>query len=153
MVIIMDNNVLKGYAELIVRVGVNLREGQDVVINAELDQPEFVVCLAEECYKAGAAEVRVEWTHQPLRLLNVKYQTVERLGTIKDWERDKLLDRAATLPAMIYLESEDPNGLDGMDQEKWGSSVQMRWKVIKPIRDSMENKYQWCIAAVPGVKW
>ena len=153
MVTIMDINVLKGYAELIVRVGVNLREGQDVVINAELDQPEFVVCLAEECYKAGAAEVRVEWTHQPLRLLNVKYQTVERLGTLKDWEREKLLDRAAALPAMIYLESEDPNGLDGMDQEKWGSSVQMRWKVIKPIRDSMENKYQWCIAAVPGVKW
>ena len=54
---------------------------------------------------------------------------------------------------MIYLESSDPNGLDGMDQEKWGQAIQKRWSVIKPIRDEMENKYQWCIAAVPGKKW
>ena len=80
-------------------------------------------------------------------------QTVERLGEIKDWEKQKLLNRAETLPAMIYIESADPSGLDGLDQEKWGKSVQMRWKVIKPIRDSMENKYQWVIAAVPGKAW
>ena len=149
----MDANVLRGYAELIVRVGVNVRQGQDVVVCAELDQPEFVELIVEECYKAGAAEVSVEWTHQPLRLKHVKYQALERLGEIKEWARQKLLHRAETLPAMIYLESEDPNGLDGMDQEKWGKSVQLRWKVIKPIRDSMENKYQWCIAAVPGKAW
>lgn len=149
----MDAKVLQGYAELIVRVGVNVRQGQDVVVCAELDQPEFVELIVEECYKAGAAEVRVEWTHQPLRLKHVKYQKLEKLGEITEWEKQKLLHRAETLPAMIYLESEDPNGLDGMDQEKWGKSVQMRWKVIKPIRDSMENKYQWCIAAVPGKAW
>lgn len=149
----MDTEKLKGYAELIVRVGVNIQEGQEVVISAELDQPEFVERVVEECYKEGAAEVRVEWTHQPLKLLHVQYQSLERLGSIVDWEKQRLLHRADTLPAMIYLESADPAGLDTLDQEKWGKSVQMRWGVIKPIRDSMENKYQWCIAAVPGKKW
>ena len=149
----MDINKKRSFAELIVRIGVNVREGQEVVINAELDQPDFVELVVEECYKAGAAEVSVEWTHQPLRLKHVKYQALERLGEIKEWERQKLLHRAQTLPAMIYLESEDPNGLDGMDQEKWGQAIQKRWSVIKPIRDEMENKYQWCIAAVPGKKW
>ncbi|MGM9575776.1 MAG: aminopeptidase [Oscillospiraceae bacterium] len=149
----MDGEKLKGYAELIVRVGVNIQAGQDVIISAELDQPEFVELVVGECYRAGAAEVRVEWTHQPLKLLHVQYQSLERLGTIADWEKQRLLHRAETLPAMIYLESADPAGLDALDQEKWGKSVQMRWGVIKPIRDSMENKYQWCIAAVPGKKW
>lgn len=149
----MDVNKLKGYAELIVRVGANIQKGQDVVISAELDQPEFIEMLVEECYKAGAAEVRVEWTHQPLKLLHVQYQSVERLGSVVGWEKQRLLHRAETLPAMIYLESADPSGLDTLDQEKWGKSVQMRWGVIKPIRDEMENKYQWCIAAVPGKKW
>ena len=149
----MDGEKLKGYAELIVRVGVNIQAGQDVIISAELDQPEFVELVVGECYRAGAAEVRVEWTHQPLKLLHVQYQSLERLGTIPDWEKQRLLHRAETLPAMIYLESADPAGLDALDQEKWGKSVQMRWGVIKPIRDSMENKYQWCIAAVPGKKW
>lgn len=149
----MDQIKLKGYAELIVRVGANIQKGQDVVISAELDQPEFVEWLVEECYKAGAAEVRVEWTHQPLKLLHVQYQSTERLGSVVGWEKQRLLHRAETLPAMIYLESADPSGLDTLDQEKWGRSVQMRWGVIKPIRDEMENKYQWCIAAVPGKKW
>lgn len=149
----MDQIKLKGYAELIARVGANIQKGQDVVISAELDQPEFVEWLVEECYKAGAAEVRVEWTHQPLKLLHVQYQSTERLGSVVGWEKQRLLHRAETLPAMIYLESADPSGLDTLDQEKWGRSVQMRWGVIKPIRDEMENKYQWCIAAVPGKKW
>lgn len=149
----MDINKIKAYAELIVKVGVNVKEGQEVIVDAELDQPEFVEMIVEECYKAGASDVRVEWSHQPLQLLNVKYRTAENLGAVRDWEREKLLYRAKTLPAMIYLESADPNGLDGMDQEKWGAALGMRWSVIKPIRDEMDNKYQWCIAAVPGKKW
>lgn len=149
----MNEEKLRSYAELIVKVGVNVQEGQDVIVSAELDQPKFVEYVVEACYKAGAAGVRVEWTHQPLKLMHVNYQSVEKLGKIEEWERQKLLHRADTLPAMIYIESEDPAGLDSMDQEKWGKSVQMRWGIIKPIRDSMENKYQWCIAAVPGRAW
>ena len=149
----MDINKKRSFAELIVRIGVNVREGQEVVINAELDQPDFVELVVEECYKAGASDVRVEWSHQPLQLLDVESRPADGLGEVKDWERERLLYRAKTLPAMIYLESSDPNGLDGMDQEKWGQAIQKRWSVIKPIRDEMENKYQWCIAAVPGKKW
>lgn len=149
----MDVKKLESFAELIARVGANVQEGQEVIISAELDQPEFVEMLVEQCYLAGAAEVRVEWSHQPLKLKHVKYQTVERLGAVPAWEKEKLLHRAKTLPAMIYLESADPSGLDALDQEKWGRSVQLRWPIIKPIRDDMDNKYQWCIAAVPGKAW
>jgi len=149
----MDINTMQAYAELLVKVGVNIQQGQEVIITAELDQPRFVELLVEECYKAGAASVRVEWNHQPLQLLNVKYRTLESLGTLTEWEKAKLRHRADTLPAMIYLESADPDGLDGMDHEKWGKVVQQRWKFVKPIRDEMEDKYQWCIAAVPGKSW
>lgn len=149
----MDINKLREYARLIARVGVNVQPGQDVIISAELDQPVFTEMLTEECYLCGAAAVRVEWSHQKLTLLHVKYQSEERLGGMAEWEKQKLLHRADTLPAMIYLESADPDGLDGMDQEKWARAIQARWEIIKPIRDSMENKYQWCIAAVPGKAW
>lgn len=149
----MDAKKLESFAELIAKVGANVQEGQEVIISAELDQPEFVEMLVEQCYLAGAAEVRVEWSHQPLKLKHVKYQSVERLGAVPAWEKEKLLHRAKTLPAMIYLESADPSGLDALDQEKWGRSVQLRWPIIKPIRDDMDNKYQWCIAAVPGKAW
>ena len=130
-----------------------IRKGQDVVIQAELDQPEFVEMLTDECYKAGARKVTVEWSHQPLQKYHVRHRSLKTLSTLDDWEVAKLEHYADTLPCRIYLISEDPDGLCGINQEKNAKALQARYKVIKPIRDKMENKYQWCIAAVPGVKW
>ena len=50
-------------------------------------------------------------------------------------------------------ESDDPDGMRGVDQTKNTKATQARYQVIKPYRDAMENKYQWCIAAVPGAAW
>lgn len=55
----MDGEKLKGYAELIVRVGVNIQAGQDVIISAELDQPEFVELVVGECYRAEIGRAHV----------------------------------------------------------------------------------------------
>lgn len=149
----MKKTILRKYAKLIARVGVKIRKGQDVVIQAELDQPEFVEMLTDECYKAGARKVTVEWSHQPLQKYHVRHRSLKTLSTLDDWEVAKLEHYADTLPCRIYLISEDPDGLCGINQEKNAKALQARYKVIKPIRDKMENRYQWCIAAVPGVKW
>jgi len=149
----MKKSILKQYARLIATTGVNVQKGQPVVIRAQLDQPEFVKTLVNECYQAGAAEVAVDWEYQPLTKLHVRYQKPAVLGRVKNWEELRLRYRSETLPAMIYLESSDPDGLSGINQEKWAKGMQSRYKVIKPIHDGMEDKYQWCIAAVPGAKW
>lgn len=149
----MKKTILRKYAKLIARVGVKIQKGQDVVIQAELDQPEFVEMLTDECYKAGARKVTVEWSHQPLQKYHVRHRSLKTLSALDDWEVTKLEHYADTLPCRIYLISEDPDGLCGINQEKNAKALRARYKVIKPIRDKMENKYQWCIAAVPGVKW
>ena len=149
----MDSNRLLSFAKLIVKKGINLKAGQDVVIRADLDQPEFVKMLVEIAYKEGARKVEVEWDYQPLTALHINNRNKETLQTVEDWEVQKLSHRRDTLPCMIYLLSEDPDGLKGIDREKHALSVQARYKKLKAIRDDMDNKYQWCIAAVPGEKW
>lgn len=149
----MNKTRLKKYANLIARCGVNVQKGQEVVVNAGLDQPEFVKMVVDECYKAGAKKVSVEWSYQPLTKLNVRYCTEKVLGTVEKWQVEKLEHRAETLPCMIHLISEDPDGLAGINQKKMAKSMAARAKIIKPIRTKMENKYQWCIAAVPGKEW
>ncbi len=149
----MNKTRLKKYANLIARCGVNVQKGQEVVVNAGLDQPEFVKMVVDECYKAGAKKVSVEWSYQPLTKLNVRYCTDNVLGTMEKWQIEKLEHRAETLPCMIHLISEDPDGLAGINQKKMAKSMAARAKIIKPIRTKMENKYQWCIAAVPGKEW
>ncbi len=149
----MNKLQLRRYAKLLAKTGVNVRKGQWVVVQAELDQPEFVEMVVEELYRAGAGKVTVEWSHQNLVPLHYKYQKEQTLGKIEKWEIAKLEHRVEELPAMLYLESEDPDGLAGVDQELYTRVRSVRSKIIKPFRDEMENKYQWCIAAVPGRAW
>ena len=47
----MRKSVLRAYARLIARSGVNIQKGQEVFIAADLDQPEFVAMMVDECYK------------------------------------------------------------------------------------------------------
>ena len=149
----MKKTILRKYANLIAKIGANVQKGDEVMIYAELDQPEFVKTVCEECYKLGAKKVIVEWEYQPLTKINVKYRSLKTLSTIEKWEIERLEHRLKTLPVMIYLLSEDPDGLKGINQKKYSKSSQERFKITKPYRDKMDNKYKWCIAAVPGEKW
>ena len=149
----MQKTVLMNYAKLLARAGLNVQKGQEVIISAELDQPEFVAMAAEECYRAGASKVRVEWSHQPLDKISADFRSEEVLGEVPAWQAEKLREETRTLPARLYLESCDPDGLNGVDEEKYSRARQARLKVTKPYRDAMENKYQWCIAAVAGRAW
>lgn len=149
----MKKTVLREYAKLIARKGVNIQKGQEVIIHAGLDQPEFVKTLVRECYLAGASEVTVEWSYQPLTALHVRYRSQKVMNRIKDWELEKLKYRASVLPAVIHLTSEDPDGLAGVDQTKLSKARKAKYPITRPITRSMENKYQWCIAGVPGEAW
>ncbi len=149
----MKKSVLRNYARLIARVGVNIQKGQNVIISCGLDQPGFVEILTDECYKAGAREVTVEFSHQPLRKIHVRHQSVTTLAKVEEWQKARLEYYAQTLPCRIYLASEDPDGLKGINQKKVSQASQKTYPIVKPYRDRMENKYQWCIAAVPGVAW
>lgn len=149
----MQKTVLKNYAKLLARVGLNVQKGQEVIITAGLDQPGFVAYAAEECYRAGASRVRVEWSHQPLARLGALCKSEEVLSEVRPWQEEKLRCEVRSLPARLYIESEDPDGMNGTDSEKLARAMQARQRVIKPYRDKMENKYQWCIAAVPGRAW
>ncbi len=83
----------------------------------------------------------------------MRYCTDKVLGTLEKWQIEKWEHQAEVLPCKIYLISEDPDGLKGVNQKKYAKMAASRSRIIKPIRRKMENKYQWCIAAVPGKEW
>ncbi len=149
----MKKTVLREYARLIVRCGVNVQKGQEVLIYAGLDQPEFVQMVVEEAYKAKAKKVTVDWDYQPLQKLHVRHQSVKTLGEVTEWQKAKLQHFVDVVPCRIHLVSEDPDGLKGINMEKLAKARQLRYPIVKPYHDQLENKDQWCIAAVPGAAW
>lgn len=149
----MDAERLKKYAHLVVKTGINVQQGQEVIVRCELDQPEFVAIVVEECYKCGASKVTVEWSYMPVSKLNMIYRSLETMSEVTKVDIAKLENQVEKLPCMLWLDSEDPDGLDGTDNAKISQASMKRYPIIKPYRDAIENKYQWCIAAVPGADW
>lgn len=149
----MKKSVLRAYANLIVRQGVNVQKGQEVMIYADLDQPEFVQMVVEEAYKAGASKVFAEWNYAPLQKLHTKYQSLESLGSVEPWVQSRQQHFCDVLPAHIHLLSEDPDGLKGVDTDKMAKARQLSFPILKPYLDQRQERDQWCIAAVPGAAW
>ena len=149
----MKKSILKSYAKLIVRTGVAVKKGQPVLIKTNVTNEEFTAMVVEECYKAGATKVVVEWGSEAVSRVNYKHGKEKYLSQLtpmqiasQHWQNDEL-------PCMIWLDCDDPDGMAGLDMEKVARVSSSLRKQIWPIRVLRENKYQWCIAACPSEAW
>lgn len=149
----MNRSMMKKYARLIVRAGANVRRGQVVSLRVSIDQGDFAAILIEECYRAGASRVDVEWSFQKQTLLDYQYRSEESLSTIPAWKEERIKLTTEELPCRILILSDDPDGLAGIDQEKMHKASMARYAVMKKYEDLLENMQQWVIAAVPSETW
>ena len=149
----VTRSILEKYAELIVRTGVNVQPGQTVQLTAAVEQHEFAAMLTEACYRAGAKIVRVDWTSDAQKRLNFLNAEQEVLSEVLPWEEEKMKQMVEDLPCRIYIISEDPDAMSGVDPLKLSAVTQSRGRVAKPYRNAIEGKHQWVIAAYPSEKW
>ena len=79
------HNKLKQYAELLVRVGMNVQPQQPVFIRSSVEALELTHLIVEEAYKAGAEDVRVSYTDPKLKRLKFENESVavKRIISIK----------------------------------------------------------------------
>lgn len=149
----MKKTLLRKYARLAVKTGVNLKKGQGCVIFAEAEQHAFAELVAEEAYRAGAKWVNVNWQDQAVTKLRYRYESLTQLSRVEEWEKAKQQYFVDTLPAFVRIVSADPDGLRGVNVEKMQKAGAACGKVLKPYREAMDNKRQWTIIAVPSPKW
>ena len=149
----MKKTILRKYAQLAVRTGVNLKKGQGCAIYAEVEQHEFAELVAEEAYRAGAKWVQMFWQDQAVTKLQYRHESVTQLSRVEEWEKARQQHLVDTLPALIHISSADPDGLKGVNVDKMQKANAARGKVLVPFRKAMDNKNQWTIIAVPSKKW
>ena len=149
----MNKTLLKNYAKLIVEIGANVQKGQDVIVQARVNEAYFAEYVVEAAYKAKARSVRVEWSDDQINRLAYKYQSLKTLSTMPKWQEEKLQHAVDTLPARIYIVSDDPDALNGVDPDKYTKVKMALGPTIMKYREQMENKYQWVIAGIPSEAW
>ena len=149
----MKKAVLKSYAKLIVRSGLAVRPGQPVIIKANVDQEAFAAMVAKECYNAGASRVVMSWQSEKLNRIDLKKGHLRPF--MKNLPQELAYQQWFTeaLPCYLWLNSDDPDALKGTNPKKAGKIRAAKNEEVKSLIKARENRYQWCIAAIPSEKW
>ena len=139
----MNQQFLQLYADFIVKVGVNVRPRQNFIVRCPVTMPDFAHACVRAGYEAGAKTVVVRWEDDKLTRLNMELADEKDLTAMKPYELRSYLDYA-----------EDPEALAGLDAGKLNRVSLARRTFLKPWQEyTMNDRVQWCVAAVPAPGW
>ena len=145
---------IERYAELIVRKGAAVKEGQEVVVQAPVERADFTRILVRHAYDAGAGHVTVIWYDD--ECVRLEYQNVELsyFQHTPAWKVAQLNGLAEAGAAFIFLEGSDPSALKGIDPAKPAAASKARNTECRSFREGMDfGRNVWTIAGVPVVSW
>ena len=149
-----NEGLLKKYASLAVRTGINIEKGQLLVIRASVKDHEFVELCVKEAYEAGAGKVSVVWNDENISRMSYEYETTESLSFVPDWVVERTRYQQERGAAFLTIDSETPGLMADIDQDKLQTVRLEYMKRMKPFQAyTMNNIGQWCIIALPGKKW
>ena len=145
---------LSEYARLAVRTGVNLREGQPLVVNSPIECAEFARRIAKEAYDSGAKDVTIVWNDEKFSRLRFEMASTEALGNYPDWRRRLYMDNATDDAAIVSVHAEDPEAFLGVAPERLATAQQAAGEALLEYRARiMSNKNAWCVISVPTEAW
>ncbi|EFM11707.1 peptidase M29 aminopeptidase II [Paenibacillus curdlanolyticus YK9] len=145
---------LEQYAELIVKVGVNIQEGQELFVTCSIDQAELGRLIAAQAYQAGAANVHMEWTDEVTSRLKYEKGADRIFSEYPEWEtqkRDAFINRGAAFVAVI---SSSPDLLKGIDPNRIGSFQKASGAGLKNYRRAIQSdQVAWTVVAAASEAW
>ena len=145
---------IERYAELVLRKGVALREGQELVVSAPIERADFVRLVVRKAYAAGAGHVTVLWADDELQRLEYLHNDEAFFEHVPEWKRMQLNGLAEDGAAFLFLMGSDPNGLKGIDPTKVSTAMRARNQQCRAYREGLDfGRNVWCIAGVPVAAW
>ena len=145
---------LQEYAQLLVRVGLNVRKGQNLVISAPVECADFARLCAAEAYDAGCREVIMNWHDDALTRMKYLRADDAIFDEVALWRRHFFNDYALEGAAYLAISASDPENLKGVDPRRLVRSQQASGKALKDFdRLQMCGGFPWCIASIPIPSW
>lgn len=150
----MDKELLKRYARLVVKVGVNLQRDQILVINAPIECADFARAMAEEAFAAGAHDVVVSWGDELLAHIRYAGGSRELFTEFPEWRQKFYMDYAEQGAAFVSIAASDPEIFKDIDADKLKLAQQAAGAALLEYRGRlMNNRNTWCVVSVPTKSW
>ncbi|WP_239618759.1 aminopeptidase [Cohnella mopanensis] len=148
------NEQLEKYAELIVRIGVNVQENQEVFITGSVEMATLVRLVAGKAYEAGASNVHVDWIDETLSRLKYEKAADDVFTRFPEWETAKRNAFVANGAAFISIISPNPDLLKGIDSKRIGNYQKASGQGLAEFRRAIQaDKVSWTVVAASTKDW
>lgn len=147
---------LRQYAQLLVRVGMNVQDKQPVFIRSSVEALELTHLVVEEAYIAGASDVRVGYADPRLKRLKFEHESLDHFenNDVKSYDVEARMDFVNRGAANLAILTEDPDLLSGIDASKLKAYQLQYSKAYKGYMEaSQKNQFPWVVAAFPSKAW
>lgn len=145
---------LQEYARLLVRVGLNVQKGQDLIISCPVECAYFARLCAAEAYAVGCREVVMNWHDDAMSRMKYLQAAEDVFETVPAWRERFFNDYAKAGAAYLAISATDPENLKGVDPQRIVKSQQASGKALKDFdRLQMASGFPWCIASIPIPSW
>ncbi|WP_424237726.1 aminopeptidase [Bhargavaea ginsengi] len=145
---------LDKYAELAVKVGVNIQPGQPLYIGASTDSAEFVRLVTKKAYEAGARHVFVDWSDDEISRLRYELAPEDSFSDFPSWIPQMREELVGLNAAFMNIVSQSPDLLKGVDPMRIASFQKAAGQALESYRQAVQSdKVSWTVIAAPSKAW
>lgn len=150
----VDQKAQEKYAILALRTGVNLQEGQALMIRATIESADFVRIVVRKAYELGAKDVHVNWTDDALTLLKYENAPDEVLANFPDWQVQLHEDFVKGGGAVLSILTPNPDLLKDIDPSRIAMANKASAEKMTTFQEYvMNDKVTWSIISIPSGDW
>jgi aminopeptidase len=155
------DSMLERYAELAVRVALNLQRGQRLLIigplmngGVSLEAAPLVRALTASAYRAGADLVEAIWGDEQMQLVRFRHARADTFGGYSAWLPKALAEHAEAGNATLSVYANDPDLLEHESTERAGALQQATSRGVMGFRDLISrNHTNWAVIAAASAAW
>jgi aminopeptidase len=147
------NAMLEKYADVVVKVGLNLRNDQRLSVRGNLESAAFIREVTKSAYQAGARYVDVLWADDQISRIRLQYADPETLTQLPKWILTRYEEYYKNGQAELALSSVDPDLYEGLDPDRVATARTTLLKEVWEPLQQYENLANWCVVATATPAW
>ncbi len=145
---------LYDFAELVLRLGVNIQKGQGLEIICPVEKSDVAAAISEKAYELGAKIVSVRWSCEKTDRINYLYAEKAALEDIPAWYVDSKNYLVKKGFCYVAIAAEDPSAFKDVPSDKIAAAEIAKSKLLKSFSAKvMNNEIRWCVVSVPTENW
>ncbi|RED55270.1 aminopeptidase [Cohnella lupini] len=148
------DEMLNKYAELVVRVGVNVQAGQVLIVHSPIETAELTRLIVAKAYEAGAKFVIVEWDDDAITRARYENASDDSFEYYPQWLADGMVRFAEEGGAILHIKVPNPDLFQGIDSSKVATAVKSAAIARKEYSNyTRSSKISWSLIKAPTRAW